>query len=119
MPYSSGMIDERVAVLNPTDEQRGEFGKSSAGRKYQYAGTVWASVTFSKGVLSMREGALDAYDTVLIRMRWNDFIQRRSMLVWDARTWEIKSFNRKYKDNEIQITATESGKDLYSLVPDE
>lgn len=119
MAYSTAMMEERVAVLNPTDEQRGEFGKSSAGRKYQYTDTVWAGVHFNKGQKSMREGAYDAYDTVMFRMRWNDFTQRRSMLVWDGRTWEIRSFNRKYIDNEIQITAIESGKDLQNLVPTE
>ena len=73
---------------------------------------------FSKGVKSLREGALDAYDTLLFGMLYNPRITRESMLVYDGRTFQIQSFNRDYGSNEIQITATEApGKDLSAMIP--
>ena len=68
---------------------------------------VWADVTWSKGVKALREGALDAYDTVLIRMRWNNIVKRDSRLQYDGVTYQIQSLHADKQDNTIQITATE------------
>jgi SPP1 family predicted phage head-tail adaptor len=104
--------------MNRKADVEGDFGRNSAGRGYEYTTTVWAAVTFNKGVKSMREGAVDAYDTVMFRMLYTKKVCRESMLVWDDRTFAIQSFNRDYQTNEIQITATEApGKDLTGLVP--
>lgn len=118
MSYASGMRNRRVHIMNRKADVEGDFGRNSAGRGYEYTTTVWTSVTFNKGVKSMREGALDAYDTVMFRMLYTKDVCRESMLVWDDRTFAIQSFNRDYQTNEIQITATEApGKDLTGLVP--
>lgn len=118
MAQSSGFRNKRVAILNPAPGKDGEFGRNSGGRQYQYEKTVWASVRFNKGVKSLREGALDAYDTLVFGMLYNSTVTRESVLVYDDRTFQIKSFNRDYQTNEIQITATEwAGKDLSGLVP--
>jgi head-tail adaptor len=118
MSYAAGMRNRRVHIMNRKADVEGDFGRNSAGRGYEYTTTVWASATFNKGVKSMREGALDAYDTVMFRMLYNPSVSRESMLVWDDRTFAIQSFNRDYQTNEIQITATEApGKDLTGLVP--
>ena len=118
MAQSAGFRRHRVHIMNRAADSTGEFGRNSAGRQYQYAMTVWASVRFSKGVKSMREGAMDAYDTLMFGMLYRREIQRESMLVYDGRTWKIQSFNRDYETNEIQITATEApGQDLTGLVP--
>ncbi len=118
MAYSSGMRNKRVHIMNLKTGTGGDFGNNSAGRSYEYALTVSASVTFNKGVKALREGAYDAYDTVMFRMLYNYTISRTSALVWDDRTWQIKSFNRDYEANEIQITAVEyAGKDLSALIP--
>ena len=118
MSYASGMRNRRVHIMNRKADVEGDFGRNSAGRGYEYTTTVWAAVTFNKGVKSMREGAVDAYDTVMFRMLYTKNVCRESMLVWDDRTFAIKSFNRDYQTNEIQITATEApGKDLTGLVP--
>lgn len=104
--------------MNRDTVEQGDFGRNSAGRPYKYETTVWASVRFSKGVKSLREGALDAYDTLLIGMLYTDKVSRESMLVYDGRTFQITSFNRDYSTNEIQITAVEApGKDLTGLIP--
>jgi hypothetical protein len=56
---------------------------------------------------SLREGALDAYDTVIIRMRYNKIVTRDSLLVHDGRTYQIQSFHRDQRENIVQITAVE------------
>lgn len=111
-------MNKRVHVINRGADAAGDFGRNSGGRSYAYAMTVWASVRFNKGTKSLREGALDAYDTLIFGMRYHATITRESMLVWDGRTFQITSFNRDYQTNEIQITAVEApGKDLTGLVP--
>ena len=118
MAQTAGFRGERVHIFNRSTDTTGEFGRNSGGRSYQYAMTVWASFRFNKGVKSLREGAVDAYDTVMFGMLYRSEITRESMLVYDGRTWKIQSFNRQYKHNEIQITAIEApGIDLTGLVP--
>ena len=102
MGYSSGMLKHRVTIRNKVTATT--FGDTTG---YADAGTVWADVTFSKGVKSLREGALDAYDTVIIRMRWNNIVSRDSRLSFDGREYQILSFHRDYQENIIQITAQE------------
>ena len=102
MAYSSGILDKRVTIKNKVAGTT--FGSTTS---YQDAACVWANVTFSKGVKSLREGSLDAYDTVLIRMRWNKLVRRDSQLVYDGVTYQIQSFHADRQDNTIQITATE------------
>lgn len=104
MPYSSGLLDHRVTVFNKQAPSEAAFGDTTA---YEPAATVWANVTWSKGVKAMREGALDAYDTVLIRMRWNPIVRRDSRIECDGVTYQIQSFHADRHDNTIQITATE------------
>lgn len=102
MGYSSGMLKHRVTIKNKVTASA--FGETTG---YADAGTVWADVTFSKGVKSLREGALDAYDTVIIRMRYNTIVNRDSHLVYDGKEYQIQSFHRDYQENIIQITAQE------------
>ncbi|MBR2017406.1 MAG: phage head closure protein, partial [Prevotella sp.] len=102
MGYSSGMLKHRVTIKNKVTASA--FGETTG---YADAGTVWADVTFSRGVKSLREGALDAYDTVIIRMRYNNIVSRDSHLVHDGKEYQIQSFHRDYQENIIQLTAQE------------
>ena len=102
MPYSSDILRYRVTILN-TQVATG-FGETTS---YQTAAIVWADVTWSKGVKALREGALDAYDTVLIRMRYNDVVTRDSRLQHGGVTYQIQSLHADRQANTIQITATE------------
>lgn len=104
MAYTSGILKNRVKILNKVSPTQADFGETTS---YAEAAEVWADVTWSKGVRSLREGALDAYDTVLIRMRYNDIVTRDSRLQHDGVTYQIQSLHRDYQDNTIQITATE------------
>lgn len=102
MPYSSDILRYRVTILNK--QVATGFGETTS---YQPAACVWADVTWSKGVKALREGALDAYDTVLIRMRWNNIVTRNSRLQCEGVTYQIQSLHADRQDNTIQITATE------------
>lgn len=104
MAYSTGLLRHRVTILNKVRPTQGEFGATTI---YEPAATVWADLTWSKGTKSLREGALDAYDTVLVRMRYNTIVSRDSRLQHDGVTYQIQSMHRDYQDNTIQITATE------------
>lgn len=112
--YSTGMLNRRVAIMKrATDAQ--DFGKD---RGYVYATTVWASVDYSRGTKSLREGALDAYDKLVIRMRWNNVVDPFCMVVYHGRTYQIESFNDDDHDNQIQlVVSTVPGKDLSGLIP--
>ena len=102
MAYTSGLLKYRVTILNK--QVADGFGETTS---YQPATTVWADITWNKGVKALREGALDAYDTVLIRMRYNDVVTRDSRLQYGGVTYQIQSLHADRQDNTIQITATE------------
>ena len=118
MSYSTGMMNRRVAIMVRDTVNEGSFGRNSAGRSYKYGTTVWAAEDFNRGTKALREGALDGYDRVMFRMRWNPTIDRSSMLVYDGKTYQIESFNSDKYHNTIQITAVEApGQDLTGLIP--
>ena len=102
MAYTSGILRYRVTILNK--QVATEFGETTS---YQPAATVWADLTWKKGQKALNEGVLDAQDTVLIRMRYNDVVTRDSRLQHGGVTYQIQSLHRDYQDNTIQITATE------------
>lgn len=102
MGYSSGFLKHHVTILNKVTATK--FGETT---RYEKAVEVHADVSWSKGVKALREGSLDAYDTVLIRMRWNNIVTRESRLECDGRTYQIQSLHADRQDNIIQITATE------------
>lgn len=107
MSYSTGMMNKRVTVAKPIkDESATTYGKSG-DQKYQIIGTFWMAETFTKGVKAMHEGALDAYDTVMFRCRYNGQIDRWCLLKYRGKWYQITSFNEDYQENQIQITATE------------
>ena len=100
------MMNKRVAVAKRIGDQSATFGKSG-DQKYEILGTFWMGETFNKGVKAMHEGALDAYDTVMFRCRYNANIDRWCLLKYRGKWYQITSFNEDYQDNQIQITATE------------
>ena len=102
MAYTSGLLKYRVTIL--TKQVATGFCETTS---YQPAATVWADVTWKKGQKALNEGVLDAQDTVLIRMRYNDVVTRDSRLQHGGVTYQIQSLHRDYQDNTIQITATE------------
>ena len=115
MSYSTGMMNKRVTVAKPVADKTATFGKSGQP-KYELLGTFWMGETFNKGVKAMREGALDAYDTVMFRCRYIKQLDRRCLLKYRGKWYQITSFNDDYQDNQIQITATELANQQVNIV---
>ena len=107
MAYSTGILDKRITILTRAAAEDGKFGRNSAGVKYTEGSTIWANVTFNKGVKAMREGALDAYNVLLVRCRYTDELTRESRIKYEGKTYQIDSFNADRHANTIQITMTE------------
>jgi hypothetical protein len=116
------MLNKRVKVakryVNPDNVDN--FGKSGQP-KYEWVNpngdhAFWCGVTFDKGMKSLREGALDAYDTVMFRCRFIKQLDRWCLLKFKGKWYQITSFNDDYQDNQIQITATELANQQVNIV---
>ena len=109
------MMKYRVQVAKRATDKSATFGKSGQP-KYEILGTFWMGETFNKGVKSLREGALDAYDTVMFRCRFIKQLDRWCLLKFKGKWYQITSFNDDYQDNQIQITATELANQQVNIV---
>ena len=118
MAYSAGMLNKRVTVAKRAADQGSDFGKQGAP-KYEILGRYNMGETFNKGVKAMREGALDAYDTVMFRCRYNAKFDRWCLLQYKGKWYQITSFNEDFQDNQIQITATEMANQNVNIVKSE
>lgn len=105
MAYSAGMLDKRVTVLNRAASVDSDYGRT--GGDYATGNTYNANVTWSHGVKAMREGALDAYDTLMVRMRWHTDVTRESRLQISGKVYQIESLNGDQGADEMQITCVE------------
>ena len=105
MAYSTGLLKNRLTILNRKEAQQGKFGLDSAGIEWENMGMVWASVDWQKGKSGMTAGALDAYGVKIVRMRWNSIITERSRIQWQGRTYQIlpETFNASRQENTIQF----------------
>ena len=118
MAYSTGMMNKRITIATRVKQEMGDFGMGSAGLEYQILGTFWAAEDFNRGTKALREGAVDAYDTVMFRMRYNAQIDRWCLIKYHVVWYQIDSFNASYHDNSIQITAREmSNQDVTIITP--
>lgn len=116
MAYSTGMMNKRVTVARRATDTQETFGKSGQPR-YEILGTFWMAEDFNRGVKSLREGAMDAYDTVMFRCRYNANIDRWCLLQYQGKWYQITSFNESYQDNQIQMTAVEMANLKVNIVP--
>jgi SPP1 family predicted phage head-tail adaptor len=107
MAYSTGILRNRVTILNRTEAQQGKFGLDSSGVEFETAGTVWAEVTWVRGKQAMNVGALDMYGVIMVRMRWNSIVNDRSRIMYDGKTYQIlgDTFHAQRQDNTIQFHA--------------
>ena len=111
-------MNKRVIVAkryNDPNNNADNFGKSGQP-KYELLGTFWMAETFTKGVKAMHEGALDAYDTVMFRCRYNKDIDRWCLLKYHGKWYQITSFNEDYQENQIQMTAVELANQQVNIV---
>lgn len=110
------MMNKRIKVAKRVDSMGGDFGRSSGGQKYTLLGEFWASEKFNKGAKSLREGAVDAYNTVMFRMRYQKDIDRWCLIQYQGQWYQINSLNEDYQTNELQITATEMANQNVTIV---
>ena len=107
MAYSTGILRNRVTILNRTEATQGRFGLDSSGVEFETAGTVWAEVTWVRGKQAMNVGALDVYGVIMVRMRYNTIVNDRSRVQYDGKTYQIlgDTFHAHRQDNTIQFHA--------------
>jgi SPP1 family predicted phage head-tail adaptor len=107
MAYSTGILRNRVTILNRTEAQQGKFGLDSSGVDFETAGTVWAEVTWVRGKQAMNVGALDVYGVIMVRMRYNTIVNDRSRIMYEGKTYQIlgDTFHAQRQDNTIQFHA--------------
>ncbi len=105
MAYSTTILNKRVEIRNRKSASQTTLGKKSG--EWETVGVVWAGVTWSRGAKAMREGALDAYDTVMVRMRWNELTNRDSRIVADGKTYEVETMQADKQQDIIQLVCHE------------
>ena len=108
-------MNKRVTVAKRASDTQETFGKAGQPR-YELLGTFWMAEDFNRGVKSLREGAFDAYDTVMFRCRFNKDIDRWCLLQYQGKWYQIQSFNESYQENQIQITAMEMANQSVNIV---
>ena len=108
-------MNKRVTIARRFANQQESFGKNGSP-KYEILGDRWAAEDFNKGVKAMREGALDAYDTVMFRMAYDAQIDRWCLIKYHGKWYQITSFNEDYQTNKIQITAVELANQNVNIV---
>lgn len=106
MGYSSGFLDSRIIVKRKV-EKEGGMGRNSFKYAYEDVCSLWASVKGIKGMKAMHEGALDSYDTVMIRTRWTEDVTRDKFIEHEGALYQIQNLHGDKHANEIQIIAVE------------
>ena len=104
--FTSGMRNHRVTILNKVQPSERQFGEKTG---YRRDGSLWSSYEFSKGTRALREGALDAYDSVIFRMNFsaNVTITREPLIECEGKVYQVQSLNSDKRENKIIIRATE------------
>ncbi len=105
MAYSTDILSERVTIQTPGTEQ----GSTGARTVWTDALEVWANVSWTKGTRALRNGEVAAYDTILVRMRFNATATKQCRLTWRGESWAITSLYADKRANTIQITAVQDG----------
>ena len=65
---------------------------------------------------SLREGALDSYNTIMFRMRYVSGMDEWCLIQFQGKWYQITSFNESYRNNEIQITAIKMANQQVNIV---
>lgn len=116
MAYSTGMLNKRVTIARRATSQVSTRGTDTGSVKYELLATVWAAETWNKGAKAMHEGATDAYDTVMFRMRYRADVDRWCLLRYKDKWYQILTLNGDHQENQLQITAQEMPNQKVNLV---
>ena len=106
--FTAGMRNHRITILNKVAPTEKAFGEKTG---YKRDGSLNSSYEFNKGTKALREGALDAYDTVIFRLNFSGnaakTITRESLIEMNGKIYQIQSLNADHQENKIIIRATE------------
>lgn len=107
MAYTSGFLKDRITIQNRTEAQMGDFGLDSTGVTWENTCCLHANVEWQKGKSALREGAIDAYGVVLVRMRYTDKANMRSRIIYNDETYQIipETFHADKHENTVQFMA--------------
>ena len=118
MSYSTGMLNKRIRIAKRAEDQGNSFGKSGQP-KYEWLGWFWASETWNKGAKSLQQGALDAYDTVMFRMRYCKDIDRWCLVWFGGKFYQINNLQEDHQGNQLQMLTTEMANQNVTIVEPE
>lgn len=104
MSYQRGFLRDRITLWNPTHKES-EYGGWHL--RYIPMAKAWANVSFVKGQRALRNGEIDVYQTVMVRLDCHAMLTKRTRIEYDGRFWIIDSFNRDLGKNECQLTMFE------------
>jgi uncharacterized GH25 family protein len=106
--FTAGMRNHRITILNKVAPSEKAFGEKTG---YKRDGSLNSSYEFNKGTKALREGSLDAYDTVIFRLNFSGnaakTITRESLIEMNGKIYQIQSLNADHQENKIIIRATE------------
>lgn len=107
MAYSTDILKHLVIIQNRRKAAISKWGKDGEGVEWVSSEPIPASVDFARGKRAMNAGSLDVYGVVEVRMRWNDFTNMRSRMVYNGQVYNIlgETFHEDYQDNIIQFHA--------------
>lgn len=116
--FNIGMRHYRITILNKVAPAEKAFGEKTGYRK---DGSLYSSYEFTKGTKALREGSLDAYDSVMFRLNYSGnvakLITRESLIQFNGKIYQIMSLNADYQENKIVIRATELTTQV-NIIPD-
>jgi hypothetical protein len=106
--FTAGMRNHRITIINKVAPSEKAFGEKTG---YKRDGSLNSSYEFNKGTRALREGSLDAYDTVIFRLNFSGnaakTITRESLIEMNGKIYQIQSLNADHQENKIIIRATE------------
>lgn len=105
MAYSSGMLRSTIDVLGKRIVEDNEFGR--VGGDYVPIAKLHANVTWTKGVKALREGSIDAYNTIMVRTRYTETLKRECRLLIDGTTYQITDMKADKHANTMQMLCQE------------
>ena len=102
--YSAGLRNKRITVHNPGQTIDTDYGRTTqAGESFER----WAAVDWTRGTAAMREGALDAYAIIMVRMAYTPNVTRDSKIEYEGRMFRVDSCYPDKAKNTIQLTCSE------------
>ena len=106
MAYSTGMLNKRIRIARRSEQQHTQFGEDGQSL-YEWIDWFWAGETWNKGAKSLQNGAIEAYDVVMFRMRWCPCVDRWCLIWYNGKWYKILNLQEDEQANQIQILAQE------------